>query len=90
MQMLISESHFNVPAGSMISRSGARGIASVRAERTSRWVDGSRRWASLFGWLSRKTRICPGMLASSLGLHHPGILSLKVATFKGGRSPFRG
>ncbi len=57
MQMLISESHLNVPAGSMISRSGATGTVSVRASRTSRSVHCSRRWASIFGWLSRKTRI---------------------------------
>ena len=64
MQMLISDSHLNVPPGSMTSRSGATGTASVKASRTIRSVDGSRRWASSFGWLSRNTRICAGMLAS--------------------------
>jgi hypothetical protein len=57
MQMLISESHLYVPPGSMISRSGATGSVSVRPSRTVCAVDGSRRWASSFGWLSRKTRI---------------------------------
>ena len=49
MQMLMSESHLNVPPGSMISRSGAAATVSVSASRTIRAVDGSRRWASSFG-----------------------------------------